>query len=154
MLFISGPVVVSPLDRITFQAYLPEREKMNAKWWKIKDHTKEELKVDNKKYLFSCQSNDIVCFEIVCADQEDSAAYQLSFGKRRSNRINVCVDGKYVNLFDSFVLHVCRICSVVCSNPFFCFMGGGVNLDLSFNVLSFKFKNLILIVHVTRSLIS
>lgn len=154
MLFISGPVVVSPLKRITFQAYLPGREKMNAKWWKIKDHTKEELKVDNQKYHINYQSNDIVCFEIFWADQEDSAAYQLSLGKRRSNRINVCVDGKYVNLLDSFVVHVRRICSVVCNNPFFVLLEGGWgNLDLSFNVLSFKFKNLILIVHVTRSLI-
>lgn len=92
MLFISGPVVVSPLKRITFQAYLPGREKMNAKWWKIKDHTKEELEDDNQKYHINYQSNNIVCLEIFWADQEDSAAYQLSLGKRRSNRINVCVD--------------------------------------------------------------
>lgn len=125
MLFISGPVVVSPLERITFQAYLPERERMNAKWWKIKDHTKKELRDDNQKYHINYQSTDKVSLEIFWADQEDSAAYQLSVGKRRSNRINVRVDGKCVNLLDSFVFHVRRICSVVCSNPFFVLWGGG-----------------------------
>lgn len=98
--------MVSPLERITFQAYLPGREKMNAKWWKIKDHTKEELKDDNQKYQINYQSTDKVSLEIFWADQEDSAAYQLSLGKRRSNRIYVLVDGKYVNLLDFFVLHV------------------------------------------------
>lgn len=101
MLFISGPIVVSPLETITFQANLPRRGNMNARWWKIKDQSKEELE-DDQKYRIIYQTNDTVCFEIFWADKEDSAAYQLSLGKRRSNKINVLVDGKYVHLLYSF----------------------------------------------------
>lgn len=137
MLFLSGPVVVPPLETITFQAYVSGGEKMDARWWKIKDHTKEELEDDSQKYHINYQSNDIVCLEIFWADKEDSAAYQLSLGKRRSNKINVCVDGKYVNLLDSFVLHVRRICPVVCSNPFLVLWGGGRGLTWIYHSLFF-----------------
>lgn len=115
MLFISGPVLVSPLETITFQANLTGLANMNAMWWKIKDHKKERIKHANQKYHITYQSTDKVSLDIFWADEEDSAAYQLSLGKRRSNKINVCVDGKYVNLFRflCFVLHVSKICSVV-----------------------------------------
>lgn len=102
MLFISGPVVVAPSETITFQAYLPRRGNMSAKWWKINDKSKEELKDDKQKYHINYQTNDKICFEIFGADKEDSGAYQLSFGKMRSNKINVRVDGKYIHLLDSF----------------------------------------------------
>lgn len=105
MLFISGPVVVSPLETITFQADLPNRGNMNARWWKIKDQSKEEIQHDNQKYRIIYQTNDTVCLEIFWADKEDSAAYQLSLGKRRSYKINVFVNGKYVHLLDSFLMY-------------------------------------------------
>lgn len=107
MLFISGPVVVFHSETITFQAYLPSRGNMSAKWWKINDQSKEELKNDKQKYHINYQTNDKVCFEIFWADKEDSAAYQLSLGKRRSNKINVRVDGKYVHLSYSFYMITC-----------------------------------------------
>lgn len=101
MIFISGPVVVAPSETITFHANLPGREISNAKWWKIKDQTKKELEVNNNNFKYCIyQTEDKIRFEITSAEKEDSAAYQLSWNTRKSNRINVHVDGKYIHLFN------------------------------------------------------
>lgn len=101
MIFLSGPVSVYPLETITFKAQLSGQGIGNAKWWKIKDQSKKELKIDKQKYRMNFQMNNIVCFEIYWADIEDSAAYQLSLGSEKSNRIYVHVDGKYIYLLVS-----------------------------------------------------
>lgn len=97
MIFISGPVVVYPEETIMFLTCLPGREILNVKWWKIKDQSTKELKIDYDKYCIY-QMEDKIRFEITYADKDDCAAYQLSFGNKRSNRIYVQVDGKYNHL--------------------------------------------------------
>lgn len=97
MIFISGPVVVTPSETITFHACMPGRRISNVKWWKIKDRSKKVLEADCKKY-FIYQMKDIICFEIMQADKDDSATYQLSWKSKKSNRINVHIDGKYIHL--------------------------------------------------------
>lgn len=103
MIFISGPVVVTTLKTITFHAYLPGRGLSNVKWWKIKDQSKKLLEVDDKKYCIY-QMKDKIRFEITLADKDDSAAYQLSWKSKKSNRINVHIDGKYIYLFVPYSL--------------------------------------------------
>lgn len=91
MIFISGPVVVTPSETITFHAYLPGKKISNAKWWKIKDQSKKILEVNDEKYCIY-QMKDKLRFEITLADEDDSAAYQLSWKTKKSNRINVHID--------------------------------------------------------------
>lgn len=105
MIFISGPVVVTPSKTITFDAYLPGQGIFNAKWWKIKDQSKKLLEVDDKKYCIY-QMKDKIRFEITLADKDDSAAYQLSWKTKKSNRINVHIDGKYIYLFVPYSLYI------------------------------------------------
>lgn len=97
MIFISGPVVVTPSETITFDAHMPCRGLSNVKWWKIKDQSKKVLEVDGIKYCM-CQMKEKICFEINLADKDDSAAYQLSWKSKKSNRIYVNIDGKYIHL--------------------------------------------------------
>lgn len=98
MFFVSGPVVVSPSDTITFQLYLPipTDSKINIKWWKIKDQPIQEIKCGIKKYLYVQKDNHMHTFEITDAETEDSATYYFSFGGKASNKISVHVDGKYI----------------------------------------------------------
>lgn len=97
MIFISGPVVVTPSETITFLAHMPCRRLSDVKWWKIKDQSKKVLKVDCMKY-WMCQMRENICFEILEADKDDSAAYQLSWKSKKSNTIYVNIDGKYIHL--------------------------------------------------------
>lgn len=97
MIFISGPVVVSPSETITFHAFLPNQKISNMKWWKIKDQSKKEVEIDRKKYLEIKEGNNICRFEIVSAEKEDSATYQCIADNMKSNTINVHVDGKFIH---------------------------------------------------------
>lgn len=93
MIFISGPVLVSPTKSFKFQANLSDQTS-NGKWWKIKDGTTEEIKIDNKKY-FTYYKGNICEIEINDAEEEDSATYQFSLNNIKSNKIYTLVDGKY-----------------------------------------------------------
>lgn len=104
MIFISGPVVVAPSKTITFHANMPGRGMSNVKWLKIKDQSTKVLEVDNKKYCIY-QMKDKICFEITLADKDDNAAYQLSWKSKKSNRINVHIDGKYIHLLVPYSLN-------------------------------------------------
>lgn len=104
MIFISGPVVVTPSETITFHAHMPGRGISNMKWWKIKEQSKKVLEIDNKKYCIY-QMKDKIRFEITLADEDDSAAYQLSWKSKKSNRINVYVDGKYIHFLVPYSLN-------------------------------------------------
>lgn len=75
----------------------------NAVWWKIKDKSKDELKVDDMKYCL-CQMKDKIRFEITTAEKEDSAAYQLQWKTKKSNKIYVHIDGKYIHRLIPFSL--------------------------------------------------
>lgn len=75
----------------------------NALWWKINDKSTEALKDDNRKYCLS-QMKDKMRFEITLAEKEDSAAYQLHWKKKKSNKIYVHVDGKYIHHLIPFSL--------------------------------------------------
>lgn len=77
MIFISGPVVVSPSETINFQAFLPDKQFSNARWWKITKQSTTEIQPDTKKYL-TYQKNNIHAIEIINAEKGDSAAYQFS----------------------------------------------------------------------------
>lgn len=98
MIFISGPVVVSPSETINFQAFLPDKQFSNAKWWKITKQSTTEIQPDTKKYL-TYQKNNIHAIEIINAEKGDSAAYQFSLDNMKSNKIHTFVDGKYSLLY-------------------------------------------------------
>lgn len=97
MIFISGPVVVSPSDNITLHTFMLDQNYANAEWWKIKNRLTTEIKIDGKKYR-TYQNTDKPFIEIHEANQEDSAAYQLSLGDMKSNIINIFVDGRYAQI--------------------------------------------------------
>lgn len=94
MFFMSGPVVVSPKDIITFQLYMSREDHLKTKWLRIKDQSIKELNPDNKKYLYIEKG-----FQITDAEKEDSATYQFSLNNKKSNKISVYVDdsGKFSN---------------------------------------------------------
>lgn len=98
MIFISGPVVVSPTETITFHTFLPNQNFLNMKWWKIKDQSRREVDIGSGKYSVINEGNHIYRFEIVNAEKEDSAAYQCTADNMKSNTINVHVDGKCIHL--------------------------------------------------------
>lgn len=96
--FVSGPVVVSPDETITFKAYVPIQGFSNKMWLKMKDQSTKEIKCDNAKYLYTIDhKTNMHKFEITEAETEDSATYYFSFGGMVSNRISVKVDdsGEY-----------------------------------------------------------
>lgn len=93
MIFISGPVVVSSSDTITLHALVLDQNYANAKWWKIKNRLTQEIEFDNEKYV-----TEIPIIKIHKANQEDSAAYQMSLGDMKSNIINIFVDGRYAQI--------------------------------------------------------
>lgn len=97
MFFMSGPVVVSPSETITFQSYQSNQDLPNTKWWMIKDQSIKEINPDNKKYLYQ-KKDHIQRFQISIAEKEDSATYQFSLDNMKSNKISVHVDGKYIHL--------------------------------------------------------
>lgn len=96
MIFISGPVVVSPSETIIFHVFLPNQSISKIKWWRIKDHSIKELKIDSEKYLVIIEGDNRYRFEIVNAEKDDSARYQCTADSMKSNTINVHVDGKYI----------------------------------------------------------
>lgn len=96
MIFISGPVLVPPKTVFKFQACLSDQAS-NGKWWKIKDGTTEEIKIDDKKY-FTYYKGNICEIEIHNAEEKDSATYQFSLNNIKSNKIYTLVDGKYSKL--------------------------------------------------------
>lgn len=96
MIFISGPVLVSPKTVFKFQAYL-SNQTSNGKWWKTKGSTTEEITIDDKKY-FTYYIGNIREIEIHDAEEEDSATYHFSLNNIKSNKIYTRVDGKYSNL--------------------------------------------------------
>lgn len=97
MIFMSGPVVVSPSETITFHAFLPNQKISKIKWWKIKDQSKKEVEIGSEKYLLLNEGGNIYRFEIVNAEKEDSAAYQCITDNMKSNMIYVNVDGKCIH---------------------------------------------------------
>lgn len=96
--------MVTPSETITFHAHMAARRLSDVKWWKIKDQSKKILEVDELKYCMY-QMEDKICFEINRADKDDSAAYQLSWKSKKSNRIYVNIDGKYIHLFVPYTLN-------------------------------------------------
>lgn len=97
MIFISGPVAVSPRGKINFQAYMPDKKFQKANWWKIRNNSAAELKPDGTKFL-TYQKNKIHEIEILDANEKDSGVYQFSLDEIRSNKIYTTVDGKCIHL--------------------------------------------------------
>lgn len=108
MFFVSGPVVVSPTKTISFQLCLPNGDRQNIKWWKIKDHSIKEITCGISKYLYGPVKDDLHTFEITDAETEDSATYYFTFKDRASNKICVLVDGKYVFIDIKFLYYFTR----------------------------------------------
>lgn len=97
-IFISGPVVVSPGDVITFQTRFKSHQSYsNAKWFRFKGTFKEELKDDSVKYNISNTSDGTgtQILKVAMADEDDTAGYQLSLDNIMSNKINTFVDGMH-----------------------------------------------------------
>lgn len=98
MIFISGPVVVSPGDNMTFLTiFTPNQNCLNARWFKIKKYSKKEIDLGSTKYIVTNTSDGtkIQAFEVVHTGEEDSAGYQMTIDDFRSNMINTFVDGMY-----------------------------------------------------------
>lgn len=98
MVFISGPVVVSPNDNIKFLTMFTSNQNcFNAKWFKIKEGSEKEIDFGSTKYIISNTSDGTKtqAFDVVLAGEEDSAGYQLTIGGFRSNMINTFVSGMY-----------------------------------------------------------
>lgn len=98
MIFISGPVVVSPRDNIKFLTMFTTNQNcLNAKWFKIKKYSKKEINLGSTKYSISNTSDGTKtqAFDVVQAGEEDSAGYQLTIDNFSSNVINTFVDGMY-----------------------------------------------------------
>lgn len=98
MVFISGPVVVSPNDNIKFLTMFTSTQNcLNAKWFKIKEGSEKEIDFGSTKYIISNTSDGTKtqAFDVVLAGEEDSAGYQLTIGGFRSNMINTFVSGMY-----------------------------------------------------------
>lgn len=100
MIIISGPVVVSPGETITFQAYLSDKKFSDGKWFKLKNSYITQIEVDHKKYctLHNFEKLNVHQLDITNAEEDDSATYQFSINDIRSNTITTCVDGKYYKL--------------------------------------------------------
>lgn len=98
MIFISGPVVVSPSDNIKFLTMFTSNQNCrNAKWFKIKKSSKKEIDFGSTKYIISNTSDGTKTqyFDVVHAGEEDSTGYQLILDGFTSNMINTFVDGMY-----------------------------------------------------------
>lgn len=98
LIFISGPVVVSPSSTITIHVYLSNQNILDVKWWIIRGQSKKELILDNEKYKFVPEEDNIYKFEITTAKPEDSGAYQCIADNMKSNTLYVYVNGKYIHL--------------------------------------------------------
>lgn len=98
MIFISGPVVVSPSDKMKFLTIFTSNQNcLNAKWFKIKKGSKKEIDFGSTKYIISNTSDGTKTqtLDVVHAGEEDNAGYQLTINGFRSNMINTFVDGMY-----------------------------------------------------------
>lgn len=93
IIFISGPVVVSPAATIHYQADISNQNFLNGKWWKIKKGSTIEIEFNSSKY-FSYQKDDIQIheMEIIQAEEDDSAKYQFLADNIQSNMITTFVD--------------------------------------------------------------
>lgn len=112
IIFISGPVVVSPAATIHFQADISNQNFLNGKWWKIKKGSTIEIEFNSSKY-FSYQKNDIQIheMEIIQAEEDDSAKYQFLHvsDNVQSNMITTFVDGKTFQMVKEFQVHIYSI---------------------------------------------
>lgn len=126
MIFISGPVVVSPRDNIKFLTMFTTNQNcLNAKWFKIKKYSKKEINLGSTKYSISNTSDGTKtqAFDVVQAGEEDSAGYQLTIDNVSSNVINTFVDdsGKFCtetqgNFYRCFALQT--VCADALRNVF------------------------------------
>lgn len=91
MFTVSGSVVVSPSETITFQTNLSNRDLLKIQWWKIKDQSLKEIKIDSKKYFY-IHGDNIHIFEIIHPETEDIATYYFTSEGMTSNKITVHVD--------------------------------------------------------------
>lgn len=101
MIFVAGPVVVSPADTIMFATVFEPLSNpifSNTRWFKIRNSLKTEILDDNKKFLITNSSTDgkIKKMQITDAGEEDSGGYQLLFANTMSNLIHTFVDGMYL----------------------------------------------------------
>lgn len=92
MIFISGPVVVSPSDTINFHVCMSSQTISNIQWWKINGVSKIEVEFDNVKYKLTKEGDNIYEFEITNAKSEDSGSYQCTADNMKSNTIYVYVN--------------------------------------------------------------
>lgn len=112
MIFISGPVIVSPLDKIIFHAYLCDHTSSSGAWLKIADCLTREIEPDNKNsFTYRNDHDKTRIFEILEADKDDSGTYQFSLGNLKSNKIRTFVDGKYFQLcYNVVCLRIFMLC--------------------------------------------
>lgn len=100
MIFISGPVVVSPSRNIEYMT-MSQQDLSNTKWLRIKQShaCAEELQFnDISKCIYNVPpTGDTRCqkIEIINACKDDTAAYQMQINNMKSNTINTFVDGIY-----------------------------------------------------------
>lgn len=98
MIFISGPVVVSPSRKIEYMT-MSQQDLSNSKWLKIKHSFAEEIQFNGlSTFIYNLPTTgDTRCqkIEIINAGKDDTAAYRMQINNMKSNKINTLVDGIY-----------------------------------------------------------
>ena len=102
-MFISGPVVVSPQQKILFTAILPPKSNpLETKWFKIQNNTYIEINFDANGYEKRNITGHIKTQSVEIPNApENFCGYQLCLEGLKSNKINVFLEGTY-SVFSCF----------------------------------------------------
>lgn len=106
MIFITGPVVVLPSEKIQFQTiYPPDINSTHGKWFRTKSNNVSELQFVAKGYTIKNSSSQPKIQTIEIIAKENEGAYHLSVNHMKSNIIKVFVNGKLMYFCILFCLN-------------------------------------------------
>ena len=95
-IFISGPVVVSPLESfIRFKTVFytsPKETNPDTKWFQIQNNSSKEIPC----YKRTRKGNEISEYLEIPNTEENQVAYQFCVENKRSNKINVFAEGMFL----------------------------------------------------------
>lgn len=96
-MFISGPVVVSPQQKIQFTAILPPKcNPLETRWFKIQNDTYIEIDFNAKDYDRRNITGDIITQSVIIPNAPGNfCEYQLCLEGMKSNKIKVFLEGIY-----------------------------------------------------------
>ena len=106
VLFISGPVVVSPKQNILFTTVLPQKcNPVQTKWFRIQNDTLIEIDFEVQGYEKKTIKGDIITQTVEIPNAaKNFCEYQLCLEDMKSNKITVFSEGK----------HAFPLCFVIC----------------------------------------